>query len=94
MWRESTKEERTYSLDLEKVRSIPIHLRTNIRTLAIQLCASKSTVYRLVQKGKIRSHSNALKPFLTVANMEARVNFVLKQLQSSTLHTNLTYDGM
>lgn len=85
---------KTYSLDLEKVRSIPLHLRTNIRTLAVQLCASKSTVHRLVQRGKIRSHSNALKPFLTVANMEARVNFVLKQLQSSTLQTNPTYDGM
>ncbi|KAK1390664.1 hypothetical protein POM88_018842 [Heracleum sosnowskyi] len=61
-------------MDLEKVRQIPLHLRTNIRTLANQLHASKSTVHRLVQKGKIRSHSNALKPFLTPLNMEARVS--------------------
>lgn len=83
-----------YALDLEKVSSIPLHLRTNIRTLACQLCASKSTVHRLVQKGKIRAHSNAIKPFLTDANMKARVNFVLKHIQSSTLHINPTYDGM
>ena len=81
-------------LDLEKVRSIPLHLRTNVRTLACQLGASKSKVHRLIQKGKIKSHSNALKPFLTPSNMEARVNFVLKHIESSTLHTNPTYIDM
>ncbi|XP_074362072.1 uncharacterized protein LOC141702269 [Apium graveolens] len=83
-----------FAIDLEKVTSIPLHLRTNIRTLSCQLGASKSVVHRLVQRGKIRSHSNALKPFLTAINMEARVNYVLKSLESSTLYTNPTYDGM
>ncbi|XP_074370430.1 uncharacterized protein LOC141711697 [Apium graveolens] len=83
-----------YALDLEKVRHIPLHLRCNIRTLAQQLNASKSTVHRLVQKGNIRPHSNALKPFLTPSNMEARVKFVLKHIENSTLHTNPTYVAM
>ncbi|XP_074378409.1 uncharacterized protein LOC141719949 [Apium graveolens] len=81
-------------LDLEKVRSIHLHLRTNVRTLACQLGASKSKVHRLIQKGKIKSHSNALKPFLTPSNMEARVNFVLKHIESSTLHIKPTYIDM
>ena len=83
-----------YVLDLEKVRSIPLHLRTNIRTLACQLSACKSTVHRLIQKGKIKSHSNALKPYLTVPNMESRMKFVLNHIESSTLRTNPTYVGM
>lgn len=85
---------KAYALDSEQVRSILLRLRSNIRTLACQLNQSKSVVHRLVQKGMIRSHSNALKPFLTVENMAARVAFVLKHLQRETLHTNPTYDGM
>ncbi|XP_074347665.1 uncharacterized protein LOC141686536 [Apium graveolens] len=80
--------------DLEKVSSIPLRLRTNIRTLACQLNAPKSTVHRIIQRGKIRSHSNALKPFLTSQNMEARVSFVLSHIENSTLHTSPTYVDM
>lgn len=75
-----------YALDLEQVKSIPLHLRTNIRTLTCQLSAPKSTVHRLVQKGKIRSHSNAIKPFLITPNMEARIKFVSSHIETSTLH--------
>ncbi|KAK1381046.1 hypothetical protein POM88_027791 [Heracleum sosnowskyi] len=59
--------------NLENVSSISLHLRTNIRTLACQLNAPKSTVHIAIQKGEIKSHSNALKPYLTSQNMEARV---------------------
>lgn len=81
-------------IDLEKVKSIPLKLRTNIRTLACQLGASKSMVHRLVQKGKIKSHSNALKPFLTSSNMADRVKFVLNHIEHSTLHTSPSYVEM
>ena len=84
----------TYVFDLEKVTSIPLHLRTNIRTLACQLKAGKSTVHRMIQKGSIKSHSNALKSYLTPINMGARVTFCLKHIESSTLRTNPTYIGM
>ena len=40
-------------LDLEKVRFISLHLRTNVRTLACQLGAFKSKIHRLIQKRKI-----------------------------------------
>lgn len=83
-----------YSLDLGQVKSIPLRLRANIRTPTCQLGASKSTVHRLVQKRKIRSHSNALKPFLTLPNMTARIRFVLDHIEGSTLHTNSTYIDM
>ncbi|XP_074323258.1 uncharacterized protein LOC141660192 [Apium graveolens] len=83
-----------YIFNLEKVRSIPLHLRTNIRTLACQLKVGKSTVHRMIQKDRIKSHSNALKPYLTPLNMQARVIFCLKHIESSTLRTNPTYIGM
>ncbi|XP_063942703.1 uncharacterized protein LOC135150363 [Daucus carota subsp. sativus] len=81
-------------MDLEKVKSIPLKLRTNIRTLACQLGASKSMVHRLVRKGKIKSHSNALKPFLTSSNMVDRVKFVLNHIEPLTLYTSPSYVGM
>ena len=76
-----------YVLNLQQVQSIPLHLRSNIRTLACQLNACKSTVYRLIQKEKIKSHSNALKPYLTPLNMESRVKFILNHIKNPTLHT-------
>lgn len=85
---------KTYGLDLEKVWFIPLHLITDIRTLAFQSGTVKSSVHRLVQKGKIRSHSSALKPFLTTQNMQARTKFVLKHIQNAILHINPMYDDM
>lgn len=72
-----------YVFDLGKVRSIPLHLRTNIRTLSCQLGEHKSTVHRLIQLGKIKSHSNVLKPYLILPKYEGKSEVCLKSYRNT-----------
>ncbi|XP_074315028.1 uncharacterized protein LOC141651206 [Silene latifolia] len=81
-------------IDLEMVRHIPLHKRTSVRSLACAMNLHPSTVHRLVQKGKIRSHSSALKPSLTEKNMKERMQWVLDKISWSSLHDNMTFLDM
>ncbi|KAK9690064.1 hypothetical protein RND81_09G102100 [Saponaria officinalis] len=60
-------------IDFDKVSATPLVQRMNMYSLSKVIVYSKSTIQRLVKKGKIRSHSNAIKPFLTDQNMKVRV---------------------
>ncbi|CAH9102271.1 unnamed protein product [Cuscuta epithymum] len=54
---------------------------------------SKSQVHRLVQAGEIRSHSSAIKPFLTEENMKKRLEFCLLKLNPRSIGLTPTFDA-
>ncbi|KAK9723577.1 hypothetical protein RND81_05G009400 [Saponaria officinalis] len=82
------------SIDLEKVRSIPLSKRSTLTKLATHMNLHISTVTRLVKKGSIRRHSNAIKPALTDANKIARVKWCLGKIVKSTLNDGLLFEPM
>ena len=67
-------------IDAEKIKSIPLRLRQNIRTMAQQLGTSRSTLHDRIKEGLIKPHSNAIKPFLNDANKIARLEFAISML--------------
>ncbi|KAK9705850.1 hypothetical protein RND81_07G086800 [Saponaria officinalis] len=83
-------------IDLEAVRSIPLFKRSSVRSLACAMNVNPSTVHRLVKKGKIRAHSNTMKPQLTEGNkiairMQWKWFYMSRVLQKScTSKTQMT----
>jgi hypothetical protein len=69
-------------LEPNTVMAIPLVDRQNIRSLAAKMQMSKSTVHRMTktENGVIRSHSNAIKPFLTDDNKLNRVRYCMSHL--------------
>ncbi|XP_010682252.3 uncharacterized protein LOC104897130 [Beta vulgaris subsp. vulgaris] len=65
--------------DDEALRRVPLKQRTTIRSFATALEVSPSTVYRLLKRGILRSHTNSIKPKLTPKHKVARMKFVLSQ---------------
>ncbi|VFQ73407.1 unnamed protein product [Cuscuta campestris] len=63
--------------DLKVVADTPLRKRTNLRALAAAIGKPKSTVHEWVKRGMLRSHSNAIKPYLTDANKITRLRFCL-----------------
>ncbi|MCL7025149.1 hypothetical protein MKW94_025220 [Papaver nudicaule] len=75
--------------DWSKIPEIPLRRLTNIRSLAKALNIPKSTVHRQIKKGKIRKHTNAIKPAFTTEIKKARLEFCLEKIQE-----NLVFEGM
>ncbi|KAK9672573.1 hypothetical protein RND81_12G109200 [Saponaria officinalis] len=84
----------TRVIDLEKVRNIDLEKRMNIRDLALELKLPCTTVWRIVQKGKIRAHTSSIRPTLSNENKLARLQWVLSKICSSTLNGNLVFEAM
>ncbi|KAK9714491.1 hypothetical protein RND81_06G098500 [Saponaria officinalis] len=81
-------------IDLNKVRTIPLRKRQNMFRLSKAIGCSESTIQMLVNKGKIRAHSNKIKPFLTNENMKARVKFILSKILPGSVLKNPTFEYM
>lgn len=81
-------------IDLEKIRDVPLHKRTTIESLAHALDVKKTTLFRLIKSGKIRKHSNAIKPFLKEENKRARLQFCIKMIDANSIPNNPTFVGM
>ncbi|KAK9705788.1 hypothetical protein RND81_07G081800 [Saponaria officinalis] len=82
------------NIDLEKVRSIPVRERGSIRKLAIKMNLHPSTVGRLIRKGALRSHTNAIKPLLTNANKVARIKWCLGKIVGNSLNNGQVFKDM
>uniref|UniRef100_A0AAW1M2U1 Transposase n=1 Tax=Saponaria officinalis TaxID=3572 RepID=A0AAW1M2U1_SAPOF len=65
-----------------------------LKDLATGLGLSITTVWRLVKKGYMKSHSSAIRPLLTKQNKIARLHWVLGKISASSLGGNLIYDAM
>ncbi|CAL5416629.1 unnamed protein product [Camellia sinensis] len=81
-------------LNFGKVAEIPLRRRTNIRSLSKALNLPKSTVHRRIKEGKIRPHSNALKPYLSQENKRARLRFCLSMLEPNSLQGQPMFKSM
>lgn len=74
--------------DLNLVKEALLCRRTNIPSLACVVDMATTTVFRRIKEGVIRSHTNAIKPYLTEENKRARLQFCLSMIESGTLHSN------
>lgn len=72
-------------VDLSRVPSIPLSRRTTIRSLASQLNVSTSTLHRALKQGKLRRHSNTLKPILKDENKKGRLRFCVSIIDANSL---------
>ncbi|XP_042011990.1 uncharacterized protein LOC121760375 [Salvia splendens] len=61
-------------IDEEKVRNLSTLERASLRKMAVKLNVSKSTLGQWVKHGKLRPHTNAIKPALTNVNKIARAS--------------------
>ncbi|MCL7027161.1 hypothetical protein MKW94_011355 [Papaver nudicaule] len=75
--------------DWSKIPEIPLRRRTNIRSLAKALNILKSTVHRQIKKGKIKKHTNAIKPAFTTEIKKVRLEFCLGMIKE-----NMMFEGM
>jgi hypothetical protein len=62
----------------QTIALMPLHERTNIRTLAEHLGIPKSSLHVYYQAGIFRCHNARLKPLLTEENRRARIKFALE----------------
>lgn len=78
----------------ESVTSIPFQDRTTLLDLSRALGMSKTTIIRRMKEGKIKRHSNAIKPYLTPENMRARVRHCLNMIEPDTIHDQPVFKSM
>lgn len=81
-------------VDYARIATIALRKRTTIRSLSEALDVSKSTLHRRFKMGRIRRHSNTLKPLLKDENKKARLRFCLSMLEESTIDTNPKFKRM
>lgn len=81
-------------VDLSQVATIPLRKRTTIRSLARELHVSRSTLHRVFKEGKIRRHSNTLKPYLRDENKRARLRYCVSMLDLATLKDHPNFIDM
>ncbi|KAK9697432.1 hypothetical protein RND81_08G037200 [Saponaria officinalis] len=84
----------TRFIDVEKVKSIELKDRMCLKDLAFGLSLPITTVWRLVQKGEMKSHTSDIRPSLTTQNKITRLHWVLSKISASSLGGNLILDAM
>jgi len=74
-------------IDSDLIKLIPLVNRKNVRALAAGMSLSASTIHRVIKDGRIKRHSNAIKPFLTDENRKnVRALAAGMGLSASTIH--------
>ncbi|XP_057248193.1 uncharacterized protein LOC130590181 [Beta vulgaris subsp. vulgaris] len=81
-------------LDPQRLMAIPLRKRTTIRATAASLGIHRSTLHRLVKRGAIKKHTNAIKPHLTPAHKIARVLWCLGSIIPNTIQTIPKFSNM
>ena len=81
-------------LDLTLLKSLHYTKRGSIRTLAVGLSCTKSTVGRWVKSGLIRSHTSAIRPDLTGPNKLLRMRFTLEALELDRILKTIKFKDM
>ncbi|KAL6882610.1 hypothetical protein ACP4OV_011300 [Aristida adscensionis] len=72
-------------IDLSRIATIPLDKRATLKALADELGVKKPTLHRWFKQGKIRRHSNTLKPYLKDDNKKARLQHCVSMLDAETL---------
>ncbi|KAK9750176.1 hypothetical protein RND81_02G178500 [Saponaria officinalis] len=65
---------------IEKIMALDVSKRTTLKRLGFAIGHAPSTCQRWVKQGVIKSHTNAIKPDLTVDNKHLRLHFTLGKL--------------
>jgi len=71
---------------------IPLNQRGTIRSTSAALGIPVATLHAHLKEGQIRSHTNAVKPFLTEQNVKARLELCLKHVQMESKMFNEMMD--
>jgi hypothetical protein len=74
------------AIDMSRIATIPLNKRTTLSALAHELGAKRSTLHRCFKQGKIRRHSNTIKPLLREDNKKARLQHCVCMIDADTLH--------
>ena len=74
------------------LKKAPLTHRRTLRSAANVAGVHSSTLWRVLQRGKIRRISNHIKPLLTSKNKIERTRFALSFVDSNTLRFNSLYD--
>ncbi|CAN6347256.1 unnamed protein product, partial [Urochloa humidicola] len=85
---------RKVEVDLSQVAAIPLRKRTTIRSLASELKVSRSTLHRAFKEGKIRRHSNTLKPYLKDANKKSHLRYCVSMIDPNSVQDHPTFIDM
>lgn len=85
---------RIISIPNEDIRAVAMGNRSCQRDLATMLNVRKSTIQRMIKRGEIRPHTNALKPKLTLANKIERLRFILNNIIGDSPGTKRVYQSM
>ncbi|KAK8705263.1 hypothetical protein V6N13_048869 [Hibiscus sabdariffa] len=81
LYHQRTSTKRRILLNMDHMLDIPLHRRTSIHSMSKALNMSNSTLYRQINEGLIKPHTNAIKPYLIDANKGARLQFCLPMLE-------------
>lgn len=84
----------TKPLDYVKFTSIHINQRADQRSIAKHMGVSKTTVHRWYVLHLLRSHTSAIKPYLTANNMLLRIRFSLQSLELDRILNTLRFSNM
>ncbi|KAG6411541.1 hypothetical protein SASPL_129624 [Salvia splendens] len=82
------------TLDLALLSSLHYTKRGSIRSLAVGLQCSKTTVGRWVDAGLIRAHTSAIRPDLTAPNKLLRLRFTLDALELDRVCNQIKFRNM
>ncbi|KAL6845041.1 hypothetical protein ACP4OV_025214 [Aristida adscensionis] len=74
------------TIDMSTIAALALDKRTTLRAMADALGVKKTTVHRWFKEGKLRQHSNTLKPYLKDSNKKTRLQHCLSMLDGDTLH--------
>ncbi|XP_021738348.1 uncharacterized protein LOC110704841 [Chenopodium quinoa] len=78
----------------DAIRAVAMGNKSCQRDLAVMLNVGKSTIQRLIERGEVRPHTNALKPKLTPANRLDRLRFILNSIVGDSPGTKRVYQSM
>ncbi|KAM0853410.1 hypothetical protein ACQ4PT_051104 [Festuca glaucescens] len=80
--------------DAEAIKRVDLSKRTTLQDLAIELNMSKTTLWRRLNEGLFRRHTNAIKSTLTDDNKVARVMFLAAVARPRfDANGNVVFDG-
>ena len=75
------------------IQAVPIKKQRTVRALGKQMGVPKSNLLGAVKAGKIKRHSNSLKPELTEENKIDRLRYCLRQITPETMSDNPLFRG-
>ncbi|XP_010456775.1 PREDICTED: uncharacterized protein LOC104738274 [Camelina sativa] len=72
-------------IEPHQVTDIPFHKRTTLRSMAIAMNVSLTTLFRRKKEGFIRRHTNSITPHLKEENLKGRLQFCISMLDKHTI---------